>query len=72
MIKPNGKNTKYVGGFFKPSKAARQMLESLGIQQPDVNREKSEHWDSVYVPEGIFRKEKGTPGYAGKLFLATE
>ena len=65
-------NTVLISGFFKPSKAALNALELLGIKQPDVNRENSEHWDSVYVPEGIFRKEKGTPGYAGKLFLATE
>jgi hypothetical protein len=72
MIKPNGRNTEYVYGFFKPSKAARQKLESLGIKQPDRIRENSEEWDSVYVPPGIFRKEKGSPGYAGRLFLAEE
>jgi hypothetical protein len=72
MIKPNGRNTEYVYGFFKPSKAALEKLELLGIQQPDVGRVNSEHWDSVYVPPGIFRKEKGSPGYAGRLFLVEE
>ena len=60
--------TTYIKGFFVPSAAAVRLLNELGIKNPAHYEKASDgFWDSVTVPEGVFKHTPGNPGTPGKL-----
>jgi len=60
--------TTYIKGFFKPSAAAVDLLNELGIKNTaHYERANDGLWDSVTVPEGVFKHTPGNPGTPGKL-----
>jgi hypothetical protein len=62
--------TTYIKGFFKPTAAAAAKLAQLGVKNTAGYQRASDGlWDSVTVPEGIFKHTPGTPALPGRLSL---
>jgi len=60
--------TTYIKGFFVPSAAAVRLLDELGIKNTaHYERANDGLWDSITVPEGVFKHTPGNPGIPGKL-----
>ena len=63
--------TTYIKGYFYVSAPAEAKLAELGIKNPaGYQRRDQGLWDSIKIPEGIFKHTRGDPGTPGMLDLA--
>lgn len=62
--------TIYIKGFFRASAAAEAKLAELGIANTAHYIDKLDGlWNSINVPEGIFKYKPGSPALPGWLDL---
>ena len=61
----------YIKGFFRTSPAASAKLAELGIENRAHYIDRLDGlWDSVTVPDGVFKHKPGNPSLPGWLDLA--
>ena len=64
-------STIYIKGFFRTSPEAEKKLSELKIENRAHYIDRLDGlWDSVTVPEGIFKHKTGNPSLPGWLDLA--